>query len=46
MIFENKPPRKTSATWQLFVTFSGWLSQSDTFKGLNDLQLVDQIGSL
>ena len=31
-------------TWQFFVPFLGWLS--DPFKGLSDLQLGDEKGTL
>ena len=31
-------------TWQFFVPFLGWLS--DPLKGLNDLQLGDEKGTL
>ena len=37
-------PRKTSGTWRFKLTFLGWLS--DPFKGLSDLQLGDEKGTL
>ena len=37
-------PRKKSGTWRFKLTFLGWLS--DPFKGLGDLQLGDEKGTL
>ena len=33
---------ETVKPWQFFVTFLGWLSDSDPFQWLNDLQLGDE----
>ena len=35
---------ETPNSWQVFVPFLGWLS--DPFKGLSDLQLGDEKGTL
>ena len=43
-LFSQRKSHLKAITWRFFVTFLGWLS--DPFKGLSDLQLGDEKGTL